>query len=288
MDKDHFTVLIVGLGLIGGSLAKALAGFRGCKIFAVDTNPEVLAAAERDGVIEKGYTDIAEIAPRCQLSILCVRPEITKMLLQSAPFCENSLVTDVCGVKQYLEGSSSGRNFRYIGGHPMAGRECSGYENSDAALFHNASYLFTPTEDANPDDVDLLRDMARYIGCRKVLFTTAKEHDEMIAYTSQLMHAVAAALCDNPLLDKAEGFSAGSLRDCTRVAKLDAKMWTELFFANRAALVDRIDEFTAGLNKIKSALDANDTASLEEFLKKCSDRKRRYLNENAESKSSKP
>lgn len=288
MDKDHFSILIVGLGLIGGSLAKALYGFRNSTLYAVDTDPAVIAAAEHDGVIKKGYTDISEIAPKCQLTILCVRPTVTKKLLQTAPFRKDSLVTDVCGVKQYLiQDTDITCRFRYIGGHPMAGRECSGYESSDAMLFQNATYLFTPDANSSPEDIALLKDMAHYIGCRAALITTPQKHDDMIAYTSQLMHAVAAALCDNPLLDEAEGYSAGSLRDCTRVAKLDAEMWTELFLSNRDSLIHRIDEFESSLNKVKRALQEHNESELKLFLADCSDRKRRYLNENPVRKPSK-
>lgn len=280
MEKEHFSVLIVGLGLIGGSLAKALQGFRGCSIYAVDTDLQTLRQAEQDGVIAKGFSDISEIAPKCRLCVLCVRPSLTKHFLQTTAFSEACLVTDVCGVKQYLTSDMTDAfPFRYIGGHPMAGRECSGYESSDAALFQNATYLFTPNENAAEEDIALLREMAEYIGCRKAVFTTAKKHDDMIAYTSQLMHVVAAALCDNPLLDEADGYSAGSLRDCTRVAKLDAQMWTELFLANRDSLIHRIDEFENSLNKIKTALTSQNASALKQYLKDCSDRKRRYLNE---------
>ena len=281
MDNGHFSILVVGLGLIGGSLAKALKGFRGCTIIGVDTNEAVLAAAGRDGVIAEGFSDIAAAAPKCELAILCVRPADTLALLRTAPFRPGSLVTDVCGVKQFLQEDYAARGFRYIGGHPMAGRESGGYENSDARLFQNASYLLTPPKDASSEDVALLKEMAQYIGCRKTVVTTPEEHDRMIAYTSQLMHVVAAALCDNPLLDSAEGFSAGSLRDCTRVAKMDSRMWTELFFANKDALTARIDEFEASMDRVKSALAENDPEKLRTFLENASIRKRRYLSENS-------
>ncbi len=280
MKHEPLSILIIGLGLIGGSMAKALKGFYDCNIYGVDADPSVLSAAENDGAIRKGYSDLAEIAPHCRLNIICIRPEDTFSLLQNAPFSENSLVTDVCGVKEYLLPAASGKKYRYIGGHPMAGRECGGYWNSDPTLFQNACYLLTPAADALGEDIVLLKEMAAHIGCRKTVLTTPQKHDQMVAYTSQLMHVVAAALCDNTLLDQAEGFSAGSLRDCTRVAKLDSKMWTQLFLANRAALTARINEFEHSLNQIKSALKKNDANALQTFLETAADRKRRYLSEN--------
>lgn len=278
MDNSLFSILVVGLGLIGGSVAKALRGFNNCTIFGVDTDETVIKKAESDSVITKGYTCLDD-APECNLVILCVKPVATLSILKNAKFDDDVLVTDVCGVKQYLQNVGLSRSFRYIGGHPMAGREVGGYENSDAELFKNASYLLTPTEDARAEDIELLKNMAAHMGFKKTVIASSLEHDQMIAYTSQLMHVVAAALCDNPLLDKAEGFSAGSLRDCTRVAKMDSKMWTELFMANKEALSECIDSFINSMNAVKTALLNDDAESLHSFLEKSSDRKRRYLNE---------
>jgi prephenate dehydrogenase len=278
MEESRFSILVVGLGLIGGSLAKALKGFRKALVYGVDKDKDVIKQAIEDGVIENGFEDISR-APACELTVLCVKPELTLNMLKNAQFTDGGLVTDVCGVKQYIEEAGKNRNFRYIGGHPMAGKEVGGYANSDAKLFKNASYLLTPPEDALDEDIMLLKDMAAHIGCRKTVITTTKEHDEMIAYTSQLMHVVAAALCDNPLLDNAEGFSAGSLRDCTRVAKMDSRMWTELFMANKEALAKSINSFEKSLDTVKAALDNNDRDALLSFLENSSSRKRRYLNE---------
>ena len=284
MDKSDFRVLIVGLGLIGGSLAKALQGFRNCRIFGTDTNRAVLAQAEKERVIEKGFTDACDIVRECDLVILCVHPCLTRQFLSELPFRKDALVTDVCGVKQYMQTERKAREFRYIGGHPMAGKEVGGYEHSDASLFCGASYLLTPDADASEEDIRLLQEMAKHIGCRKTVVCSAKEHDAMIAYTSQLMHVVAAALCDNPLLDEAEGYSAGSLRDCTRVAKLDAGLWSELFFANKDELIARINEFEESMDKVKNALSADDRESLRTFLQHSTERKRRYLSEDLASK----
>ncbi len=284
MEQSGFRVLIVGLGLIGGSLAKALRGFCNCRIFGADTDRMVLIQAEKEQVIERGYTDAGEIASECDLVILCVHPQLARRFLEELPFKEGALVTDVCGVKQYMQTENKAKNFRYVGGHPMAGKEVGGYENSDAELFIGASYLLTPDEEASEADIHLLQKMAEYIGCRKTVVCSAEEHDAMIAYTSQLMHVVAVALCDNTLLDKAEGYSAGSLRDCTRVAKLDANLWTELFFANKEELIARINEFENSMDKVRNALSADDRESLYTFLKNSTERKRRYLSEDLTSK----
>ena len=278
MNSSDFSILVIGLGLIGGSVAKALNGFKNSDIYGVDTDESVIKRAEADLVIKKGYTSLCD-APKCNLVIICVKPAATLSILQNAEFESDVLVTDVCGVKQYLHNVGLNRKFRYIGGHPMAGKEVGGYENSDKHLFKNASYLLTPSENALPQDIELLKSMAKHMGFKKTVITSAYEHDKMIAYTSQLMHVVAAALCDNPLLDNAEGFSAGSLKDCTRVAKMDAKMWTELFTANKEALTECVDSFISSMNTVKTALLNDDSENLLSFLENSSQRKRRYLNE---------
>jgi len=279
VEKSDFTVLIVGLGLMGGSMAKALAGFKNCRLLGVDTDKDVLSRACQDGVIEKGFVRFEDVDSKLDLIILCIKPGATLSFLQNADIDSKTLVTDVCGVKGYLKEAGAGRNFRYIGGHPMAGREVGGYVNSDAKLFENASYLLTPSKDSKKEDIELLKEMASYIGCRKTVITTEDEHDQMIAYTSQLMHVVASALCDSPFLDRADGFSAGSLRDCTRVAKMDSKMWTELFMANKYCLTECIDSFTDSMNSVKTALINGDADGLHNFLENSCQRKRRYLNE---------
>lgn len=181
------------------------------------------------------------------------------------------------GVKQAIYEGLTNPNIDFIGGHPMAGREVSGFSASDATLFRNAGYLITPTETNSPEHVELLKRMAAYIGCRETVITTPAEHDAMIAYTSQLMHVVAAVLCASPRLLKAKDFSAGSLRDCTRVAKLDSRLWSQLFLANREELSACITEFENGLDVIKACLSRDDAAGLADFLEQSVQRKAEFL-----------
>ena len=165
----------------------------------------------------------------------------------------------------------------FIGAHPMAGREVGGYKSSTDTLFNKASFLITPTEKNKPENVALIRELAEYIGCKHVVTTTPEEHDAVIAYTSQLMHVVAVALCDNPMIERSTFFSAGSLRDCTRVAIINAEMWSELFVENKDALVDRIIEMQASLEKIKQAVADSDRGKLEEIMKHATAQKLKWL-----------
>lgn len=277
-------VTVVGLGLIGGSMVRRLRGFMNATVYGVDTDAETVRLAEEDGVIDKGFFDGEEVIEKSDLVVLCLYPERNVEFVRkyAKHFKPGAVITDVSGVKGYvldgIKGCLSGE-VEFVGGHPMAGRETGGYKSSTDTLFDGASYLITPSKENSARAVSLVRDMANYIGCRYVVTTSPEEHDAMIAYTSQLMHVVAVALCDNPLLERSASFSAGSLRDCTRVALINAEMWSELFLENKTALCDRIDEFEKSLDEIKSAMQTNDREMLKNILSRASERKQKWLSE---------
>ncbi len=152
-----------------------------------------------------------------------------------------------------------------------------GYKSSTDTLFNKASFLITPTKNNKPENIALVRELAEYIGCKHVITTTPEEHDAVIAYTSQLMHVVAVALCDNPMIERSTFFSAGSLRDCTRVAIINAEMWSELFVENKDSLCARIEEMQESLEKIKQATANSDRNKLEEIMKHATAQKMKWL-----------
>ena len=270
-------IAVVGLGLIGGSVLKALQGFRGAIFYGIDNNEAVLTEAKALGLICDEKLTPNEITQTVDVTFVCLPPDATISFINEHVFKENALVTDVSGVKQAIYAGIQNQNVDFIGGHPMAGKEVSGFASSEASLFQNASYLLTPTEHNQPEHVALLQEMATYMGCRETVLTTPDEHDRMIAYTSQLMHIVAVALCDNELLDESGRFSAGSLRDCTRVAKLDSNLWTRLFLLNQTDLVRCIDEFSYSLQTFRDLIQSGSEAELKSLLEECSDRKARFL-----------
>lgn len=270
-------IAVVGLGLIGGSVLKALQGFRGASFYGIDNNEAVLTEAKALGLICDEKLTPDEITQTVDVTFVCLPPDATISFINEHVFKENALVTDVSGVKQAIYTGIQNQNVDFIGGHPMAGKEVSGFASSEASLFQNASYLLTPTENNQPEHVALLQEMATYMGCRETVLTTPDEHDRMIAYTSQLMHIVAVALCDNELLDESGRFSAGSLRDCTRVAKLDSNLWTRLFLLNQTDLVRCIDEFSHSLQTFRDLIQSGSEAELKSLLEECSDRKARFL-----------
>lgn len=271
---------VVGLGLIGGSVARRLRGFSD-KVIGIDNNAETLKTAMADGVIDVADTD-GKCVKDADLIILCLYPSANvEFVKQHADVIKKgAIVTDVSGVKQYVVENikkylPDGVDF--VGGHPMAGREVGGYQNSDDTLFNGASYLITPSADNKPESIALIRKMAEHIGCTHIITTTPSEHDAVIAYTSQLMHVVAVALCDNPMIERSTYFSAGSLRDCTRVAVINEKMWSELFLENKEHLAARITEMQESLGKIKTALENENRNELESLMKSGSEKKLKWL-----------
>lgn len=265
-------IFIVGLGLIGGSLAKSLKGFENADIFAINRSRKYLDMAENEGVIKKGYTlDETECLKDADIIILCLYPELNvEFIRKNRDYLKKgAIITDVSGVKQYLE-----KELRailpdyvdFIGGHPMAGREVTSYENSIPDLFKNASYLIVPSENSKEENIKLIEKMAQYVGSKRIIRTTPENHDEVIAYTSQLMHVVAVALCNIPTIEKSPGYSGGSLRDLTRIANINEVMWSELFIENSDDLIKSISYLQSALDDICTGIEKSDKKALENIM----------------------
>ncbi len=275
-------IAIIGLGLIGGSIARRLRGFRNCTIAAYNRTAETLLLAKQDGAIDEGCSSPGEAMDGADLIILCLYPQLNVDTVRNnlSHIKSNAVITDVSGVKSFMVeelGKILPDDVDFIGAHPMAGREVGGYQSSTDTLFNRASFIITPTKKNKPENIALIRDLAEYIGCKHIVTTTPEEHDAIIAYTSQLMHVVAVALCDNPMIERSTFFSAGSLRDCTRVAIINARMWSELFTENKDALCARIDETQQSLEKIKRSIAAGDREELEKIMARATARKMKWL-----------
>lgn len=280
----NMKIAIIGLGLIGGSLARRLHGFHNAKIAAYNRTQQTLVVAKHDGSIDEGCTTPGEAMDGADLIIMCLYPKLNIDFIKDnlEHIKPGAVITDVTGIKGYIIRELESilpENVDFIGSHPMAGREVGGYQSSTDTLFNNASWIITPTKRNKPENIALIREMAGYVGCRCVMSTTPEEHDEIIAYTSQLMHVVAVALCDNPMIERSSSFSAGSLRDCTRVAIINAEMWSELFVENKEALSKRIREMQASLEKIACAVENGDRDELENIMKKATSQKIKWLME---------
>ena len=272
------TILVVGLGLIGGSMAMALRGFEDYEVVGAvrsqTTYDKAVARNAADRVTMDGPGELAQ----ADVVILCQDPQgIAAFLKEHARrFKPGALVTDVGGIKTAIMEAAEclPPEVDFIGCHPMAGKEKSGIDYAEATLFHNAHFIMTPRESSRPEHVALLERMAAHCGFRDVVNTTPEHHDAIIAYTSQLMHVVAVAVCDDPDLFDCRGYEGGSFRDCTRVAALDVPLWTQLFTMNAPALVKVIDQLEGRLRAYRKAIAEGDPVTLSAMLAASASRKR--------------
>lgn len=262
---------IIGLGLIGGSLAKSIKQHSGHTVWGYDIDPNVITKALMCGAMDDELND--ERLAQCGIVLVALYPErCVRYISENADkFAPNTLVVDCAGVKRSVYGPVSevakGRSWTYIGGHPMAGREFSGFGYAIGDLFERASMILTPMPDIAIETLEAAKAFFLEIGFRTVRITTPEEHDSMISYTSQLAHIVSGAYVKNPLSARHKGFSAGSFLDMTRVARLNEDMWTELFMDNADLLVPSIDDLIMRLSQYRKALAERDEHELHELLK---------------------
>ena len=270
------TIGVVGLGLIGGSLCKAL-GAEGHRILGWDTDEHVRKYAMLTGIIGEEMTD--ERVAECDYLFLAVFPAAAvETLRRLAPAIrKDTIVCDLCGVKRAVcepcFGIAAEHGFVFIGGHPMAGKQFSGIKYADADLFRGATMILVPKEHENLFTVSRLSDLLRGAGFRSMTITTADKHDEMIAFTSQLAHVVSNAYIKSPTAEEHLSFSAGSYRDLTRVAKLNETMWTELFLDNADHLGFELDCLIHSLQEYRDAIAEGDADTLCRLLKEGRERK---------------
>lgn len=264
-------ICIVGLGLIGGSLAKAIKKNTHESCFGIDIDRGTVAGALAQEAID-GEMAIDDLAG-CDVVIVGLHPEATiKFITENAgKFKKGGIVLDTCGVKgeivRAVEGVCIKNGVNFLGCHPMAGREFSGFAYSVDNLFEKASFIMTPTDRTPMRVVQDISRLAYNIGFAKVVVSNVEEHDSVIAFTSQLAHVVSSSYVKSPSLLKQAGFSAGSFKDLTRVAKLNEDMWTELFLMNRGPLVDEIEHIIARLTEYRDAIANNDAQRLHDLLK---------------------
>lgn len=263
------TVGIVGLGLIGGSFAKAYSE-NGDRVLAWNRDRSVLDFAMMNGTVDSTLTK--ENISTCDLVLIAVYPRATiDYLREMGPYIgEKPIVIDCCGTKRIVCTEcfpiAKEHGFTYVGGHPMAGTHNSGFKYSDANMFRGAPMVIVPPDF---DDIELLskvKELLSPAGFARVSVTSADEHDSMIAFTSQMAHVVSNAYIKSPTAEKHKGFSAGSYKDMTRVAWLNPQMWAELFLENRDCLLRELNCFISSLEEYKSAMQENDRERLVELL----------------------
>ncbi len=274
---------IIGLGLIGGSMAKAIRLNTDHYVLGTDLDEKVVTRAKIIEAINEELTE--DKIPECDMLILALYPDATvETVKKYAPLIKKgAYLIDCGGVKEKVCNKipqiAKEYGFVFVGGHPMAGIEKIGFKYSDAGIFEDASMILTPNDDVKIDELADIRIFFLSIGFGKITIKTPEDHDRIIAYTSQLAHVLSNAYVKSKTAQDHRGLSAGSFKDLTRVAYLNETMWTELFLENKKNLLDEIDVLVGHLNEYKSALQNEDAELLKELLKNGRELKEKLDNE---------
>ena len=276
-------ILIVGLGLIGGSYAKGLTRL-GYHVYAIDPDAEAVSYAKENGIIEDGSTEAdPKLIQKADAAIFALYPSVFVRWIKEHgnQFKEGTLLTDVTGVKScvvYEVQEALPKGIEFIGAHPMAGREVSGIRNADERIFLNANYIVTPTEQNTPEAIEWCKSLGKLLGFRHIAVLSPEEHDEMIGFVSQLTHCIAVTLMtcnDNRhLVD----YTGDSFRDLTRISRINETMWSELFLMNKAKLLEQMDLFIRELSEMRTLLEAEDREGLKEKMKLSTERRAYFDN----------
>ena len=276
--EKHHNILIVGLGLLGGSYAMALSR-RGYPVSAITLEQSSVDYAMNKGLIRYGTTEVEpDLIAKADLIIFALYPHtfIEWMEQHGHLLTSGTIVTDVTGVK----GSIIPRvkallpdGVEYIAAHPMAGREVGGVENADDRIFYGANYLVVPTEDNTPDAIELCEDLGWTLGFRTVSQLSPERHDEMIGFLSQLTHCIAVSLMcakDDPELVR---YTGDSFRDLTRIARINEDMWSELFMLNKDMLISEIKAFEGELEKLRRSMETDDIDTMKKMMRVSTERR---------------
>lgn len=276
--KRNSKFLVIGLGLIGGSYAEGLRR-KGYEVYGVDTNPNVIKYALKRNIISAGSSDIHDFVANVDYIIFGVYPNVIKSYIEILKpiLSKNVIVTDVTGVKTcFLDDiqKSIDNKFEFIASHPMAGKEVLGIENADCKIFKGANFIITPTENNTERGIKFTKDLANILEFKTISILTPKEHDEMIAFTSQLTHTIAVSLINAVHDVEVFKYTGDSFNDLTRISKIDENLWSELFINNKDALVIQIDKFMNELADMKKIINEDRVDELKaKFISSTSIRK---------------
>ena len=271
-------ILIVGLGLLGGSYAKALKRF-GFHISAITKEQSSIDYALKEQIIDQGSVELSEkIIGEADLVIFALYPHIfVEWIEQNQSLLKSgAIITDVTGVKRsivYKIQDMLRADVEFIAAHPMAGREVSGVENSTDKIFQGANYIVTPTEKNTPEAINTCMELGRLLGFSNVTTLTPEEHDEMIGFLSQLTHCIAITLMTCNDKENMEKFTGDSFRDLTRIARINDLMWSELFVANKDALLEQMDLFINKFQDLKTMLENEDIDSMRKMMHHSTERR---------------
>lgn len=272
-------IVVVGLGVIGGSFTMALKEAGYDDVYGIDINEETLVKAKDLGLIKQGFTSGEEIVKSADLIIMSLYPRLVKKFITDNKdnFKDGAVITDATGIKKmFVEHIMNilPNNIDFVFGHPMAGREKKGIDFASSQVFKGANYILTPIDRNKDENLNLIENLAYEIGFKRVRRITPEYHDEMIGFTSQLPHALAVALVNSDVEGRDTGsFIGDSYRDLTRIANINEDLWSELFLGNKENLLMSIQSFEDQLDKIKYAIKDNDIDSLKELFIKSTKRR---------------
>lgn len=278
MILDNTNFLIVGLGLIGGSYAKALKE-KGYRVSAIDTNKESIKYALDNNIIDKGsFFDDEKLISEADFIILGLYPslELDWVKENQKNFKTGVIISDVAGVKGCIVGKIQEvlrSDAEFIACHPMAGKEVSGVQNSDPSIFEKANYIIVPTDKNSKEIIEDAKTLGSIIGFNKISMLSVEKHDEIIGFVSQLTHVIAISLMTCNEDEHLENYTGDSFRDLTRIARINEKMWAELFLENKEELLEQIDAFDRQLCNIRKLIENEDRSTLEDVMKKSTSRR---------------
>jgi len=277
---QDLTFAIVGLGLIGGSYAKALRNLKVRRIMGMDISHGIARACLNANMIDEIVEEDGSNLKEADVIICSVYPEAMVDFVRKniTCFAEGMLLTDATGVKGTIPCEIQAmlpEGCEFLSGHPMAGRQGSGLGMSDAAIFINSNYIIVPTDQNTPEAIAWLEDFAKAIGCARSVKVSMEDHDKIIAYTSDLPHITAVALVNSASYNEnTQYFIAGGFRDATRVADINPELWSDLFLSNRENVIAEIENYQKQLERWKQAIADNDRDALKEIMREAGPRRR--------------
>ena len=274
-------ILIVGLGLIGGSYAKGLKKL-GFEVNAITKEQSSIDYALKNGIIDNGTTEISpELIGKADLVIFALYPHIFIDWIgeNQQYFKSGAILTDVTGVKGCIVNEIQGmlrKDVEFISAHPMAGKEVSGVENSDDSIFKQANYIVVPTKKNSEEAIELCKNLGEILGFKQVAVLSVEEHDRMIAFLSQLTHCIAVSLmcCNNT--EGLEKYTGDSFRDLTRIANINDEMWSELFLNNKEELLDEMERFRASFDELYDKIKEDDRDGIREMMRTSTSRRKLF------------
>ena len=274
-------ILIVGLGLLGGSYAKGLKRL-GFTVNAITKDKISVDFALQNGIIDYGTTKIEpEIIGEADLVIFALYPHTFKEWIKDNQqyFKSGAILTDVTGVKGCIVEDIQNMlrsDVEYIAAHPMAGKEVSGVENSDDAIFKGANYIVVPTEKNTDEAIELCKNLGELLGFKQVAILTVREHDKMIAFLSQLTHCIAVSLMCCNETPGLEAYTGDSFRDLTRIARINDEMWSELFLSNKNDLLEEMERFRTSFDELYEKIKNDDREGMREMMRLSTERRKLF------------